>query len=385
MSSSEEAVTPQVRYQVFVSSTYDDLRSERQQATQAILEAGFFPSGMELFPASDDTQWELIKRVIEESDYYVVIVAGRYGSLGSEGISYTEMEYDYAVAKGVPVLGFVRQDVGKIPSEHTEKTDGGRKKLEAFRQKVMSRTCRKYSTASELGMAVMKSLMAEARIRPRTGWVRADQARSEDDIQRERKLSEELSEATKLVERLSRELRDRAVLSDEVPLESLAQGDDIVELTVTFSDEVKRARVEVVKITWDEMFKVIGPSMYGYILRKRDGYGQRRTYTFQDSLEEHVRTKIIDRVQNRKIKIAENQMDACVLQFKELGLICFDEVGENGQKFRGVTLTEEGERRLTRLSARVRSEIKDVTPPPQSGRKRRKRNGGPRGYGSART
>lgn len=63
---------------------------------------------MELFPASDDAQWELIKRVIEESDYYIVIVAGRYGSLSPEGISYTEMEYDYAVAKGIPVLGFIR-------------------------------------------------------------------------------------------------------------------------------------------------------------------------------------------------------------------------------------------------------------------------------------
>src|ERR1700730_11950106 len=163
-------MTPQVRYQVFVSSTYDDLRAERQQATQAILEAGFFPSGMELFPASDDAQWELKKRVIEESDYYMVIVAGRYGSLGPEGISYTEMEYDYAVAKDIPVLGFIRGDVGKIPSEHMEKSDRGRKRLEAFHQKAMSRTCRKYSTPAELGMAVMKSLMAESRIRPRTGW-----------------------------------------------------------------------------------------------------------------------------------------------------------------------------------------------------------------------
>ena len=76
----------QARYQVFVSSTYEDLREERQQATQAVLETSCFPSGMELFPASDDTQWELIKRVIEESDYYIVIVAGRYGSLGAEGI-----------------------------------------------------------------------------------------------------------------------------------------------------------------------------------------------------------------------------------------------------------------------------------------------------------
>ena len=100
----------QVRYQIFVSSTYEDLREERQQATQAILEAGCFPAGMELFPASDDTQWELIKRVIEESDYYVVIVGGRYGNIGPNGLSYTEMEYDYAIDKGIPVLARLCQE-----------------------------------------------------------------------------------------------------------------------------------------------------------------------------------------------------------------------------------------------------------------------------------
>jgi Domain of unknown function (DUF4062) len=102
-------MTPQVRYQVFVSSTYDDLRAERQQATQAISEAGFFPSEMELFPASDDAQWELIKRVIEESDYYVVIVAGHYGSLSPNGLSYTEMEYDYAAIPNSAGVEYLRQ------------------------------------------------------------------------------------------------------------------------------------------------------------------------------------------------------------------------------------------------------------------------------------
>jgi Domain of unknown function (DUF4062) len=368
-------MTPQVRYQVFVSSTYDDLRAERQQATQAILEAGFFPSGMELFPASDDAQWELMKRVIEESDYYIVIVAGRYGSLGPEGISYTEMEYDYAVAKDIPVLGFIRGDVGKIPSEHMEKSDRGRKSLEAFRQKAMSRTCRKYSTPAELGMAVMKSLMAESRIRPRTGWVRADQARSDEDIQRERRLTEELSEARQQIELLGRELRDRAVLGDEVPQELLAQGDDILELIVAYSDESKRATREVVKISWDEMFRVIGPRMYGYILRKREAYGE-STYPFQDTLQEHIRATIIDRVQNRKIRIEETQIDSCILQFKELGLLRFAENHDDGKVFRGVTLTEEGERRLTRLSTRFRSKVEPVTTEAQRSSRRKKKGDG---------
>ena len=45
------------RYQVFVSSTYMDLREERQEVIQALLELDCIPSGMELFPASDETQW----------------------------------------------------------------------------------------------------------------------------------------------------------------------------------------------------------------------------------------------------------------------------------------------------------------------------------------
>ena len=52
---------------------------------------------MELFPATDDEQFEFIKRIIDDCDYYVVIVAGKYGSMTAEGISFTEKEFDYAV------------------------------------------------------------------------------------------------------------------------------------------------------------------------------------------------------------------------------------------------------------------------------------------------
>src|SRR5258706_3862603 len=122
-------MTSQPRYQVFISSTYEDLREERQQATQAILEAGFFPSGMELFPASDQNQWQLIQRVIEECDSYVVLAGGRYRSLGPTGLSYTQMEDDYAVEKGIPVLGFVRGDPENIPSQICAIDDHQRRQL----------------------------------------------------------------------------------------------------------------------------------------------------------------------------------------------------------------------------------------------------------------
>ena len=52
------------RYQVFVSSTYTDLKEERQKVMQTLMEMDCIPSGMELFPAMDEEQWLFIKKII---------------------------------------------------------------------------------------------------------------------------------------------------------------------------------------------------------------------------------------------------------------------------------------------------------------------------------
>ena len=51
------------RYQVFVSSTFVDLKEERQTVMQVLLEADCIPAGMEIFPATGEL-WELIQNVI---------------------------------------------------------------------------------------------------------------------------------------------------------------------------------------------------------------------------------------------------------------------------------------------------------------------------------
>src|SRR5258708_5929255 len=110
------------RYQGFVSSTYEDLRQERQEVMQALLELDCIPSGMELFPAADEDQWSLIKKVISECDYYVVISAGRYGSIGPQGQGYTEMEYRYAAEIGKPTIGFLHRDPQLLKAAKVEAT-----------------------------------------------------------------------------------------------------------------------------------------------------------------------------------------------------------------------------------------------------------------------
>ena len=56
------------RYQVFISSTFTDLKDERQAVLKAVLELDHMPAGMELFPAADDTAWQLIKDVIASAE-----------------------------------------------------------------------------------------------------------------------------------------------------------------------------------------------------------------------------------------------------------------------------------------------------------------------------
>ena len=46
------------KYQIFVSSTYEDLKEERDLVIEAILEMGHFPVGMEMFSTGDEQQWE---------------------------------------------------------------------------------------------------------------------------------------------------------------------------------------------------------------------------------------------------------------------------------------------------------------------------------------
>lgn len=99
------------KYQIFISSTYEDLKEAREKVRDAILSMMHFPIGMEMFSAGDEEQWEIIQETINSSDYYVLIVGQRYGSEiatgEGAGISYTEKEYRYAKEQKVPILAFI--------------------------------------------------------------------------------------------------------------------------------------------------------------------------------------------------------------------------------------------------------------------------------------
>jgi len=163
------------RYQVFVSSTYTDLIEEREIVIKTILEFDCIPAGMELFPATDEKQFDYIKKVIDNSDYYLVIVGGRYGSLTNEGISYTEKEYDYAVKKGINVIALLHSNLDVLPFNKSETNEEARLKLINFRKKLENgRIVKKWRNASEIASVTASSLRYVIETFPAVGWVRAD-------------------------------------------------------------------------------------------------------------------------------------------------------------------------------------------------------------------
>lgn len=188
------------RYQVFVSSTYEDLVEERRHVMQALLETKCIPTGMELFPAASTDQWNLIKRIIDECDYYIVVVAGRYGSIGKAGIGYTEQEFDYAVEIGKPVIGFYHRDLNALPGAKLESRDEARAKLGDFTKKIKARLCRPWLTPAELGSGVKSAILNELEFNPRPGWVRADSVFTPEGVEKLKQRVADLEEQLKRAE-----------------------------------------------------------------------------------------------------------------------------------------------------------------------------------------
>lgn len=163
------------RYQIFISSTFTDLVDERREVLKGVLELRHMPAGMELFAAGDDAAWTLIKDVIDGSDYYVLIIGGRYGSRDSAGLGFTEKEYDHAVKKRKPVIALLHKSPDSLPRAKTETESASWKKLTPFRTKVeKSHTCSYWQTPEELKAKALLGILGEIERKPAVGWIRGD-------------------------------------------------------------------------------------------------------------------------------------------------------------------------------------------------------------------
>ena len=165
------------KLQVFVSSTYTDMIEERQAAVEAILVAGHIPAGMELFAAGDQTQLEVIRRWIDESDVFLLLLGGRYGSVDPQsGKSYVHLEYEHAISSSKPLFAVVIDSgaledkvkrLGKVAIE-TENAQG----LRDFQAQVLTRIVRFWREPRDIKLAILEALSDYGRRDDLIGWTR---------------------------------------------------------------------------------------------------------------------------------------------------------------------------------------------------------------------
>lgn len=332
------------RYQVFVSSTYTDLIEERQKVFQTLMEMDCIPAGMELFPAADEDQFEFIKKIIDDCDYYVLIIGGRYGSLAEDQISYTEKEFDYAVSKGLKVVALIHGKPEDISSGKSEKSSELRDKLEKFKSKAKTgRMVKFWSKASDLPGALSLSLNKTIKLYPATGWVRADEVASHA-------LLKEINELRKRNQSLEKKL---ALLKSE----NLLTLSDLVDFDSTHVIEVKceigipdksaskhwatvyckqENRVDLVEFSWRDAFLSLADD---FLLEKNEVY-------FRRNLETHLakKIKLPEKFEIISSSISLQDYNQVRDQFMAYGLI--DSIAFKGDRshYLKLILTDKGKR-----------------------------------------
>ncbi len=236
------------KYQIFVSSTYKDLIDERLLVSKAILDLGHIPAGMEGFYASDEEQMSYIQKVINDCDYYILIIGGRYGSIDATGSSYTEREFEYARRIGIPILAFIHGNPGSLPRATADDNPDLVQKLQSFRDKIRtSRMVKEWTTPQELHALAAISISRVTSDIERVGWIRGDAAASEDILSELNKIRNK----NEKLEMEIRQLKENALpkVDNLAPLESIVRikyfvenssYDEIVCLfTISISDLIK--------------------------------------------------------------------------------------------------------------------------------------------------
>ena len=121
---------------IYISSTYVDLKKEREAAARAIRRLGHRAIAMEDYVAADKRPVDKCLQDVRSSDAYVGIFALRYGSI-PDGYhkSITHLEYEAAQKAGIPCLLFLLDDNAPWPVKYVT-TGEERKKIDQLRNEL---------------------------------------------------------------------------------------------------------------------------------------------------------------------------------------------------------------------------------------------------------
>lgn len=270
-----------IKYTFFISSTYSDLVSERRAVANYIAKIDEIPIGMEQFGAVDTSQWAYIERLIKTSDYFVLILAGRYGSIDetdNEGLSYTHKEFRLAVKNNIPTICLLRTDLKNMTVDHIDINQEMAKKLEDFKIEVKrGRLVDFFSSESDLIGNMAAAISKAKTLFKRPGWVRNDMSY---DI---RSLQQQILSQNSEINTLRELLRSRNSsnihdgLNDKIDARASKGARKAIEIEYLFSQfetimidytDYRRHGSFGVEVTYSKLFAIIAR-------RLRDGTYER--------------------------------------------------------------------------------------------------------------
>ena len=305
------------RYQVFVSSTFSDLAEERRGVFNSLLDIDCIVAGMEFFPAMDQEQFEYIKHVIDDSDYYLLIIGGRYGTITESGISFTEQEYDYAVQTGKPVIALLHSNPGTISVNKSDSDPVLAERLQSFRQKVSAgRLVKFWENISEVKEKAVVALVHAIKVFPAVGWIRASETIGVESLS-------EINTLLKENAHLKQELADsnRGVITT---IPDIAGLDEKMTFHLSYVVSNFRRGIssithrETISITWRSLFARLAP-------RLQQITPQFTAYNILKSVVSEFRESYLsDIISNLSLEHTES--DIAFIQCETLGLIIGKEI-----------------------------------------------------------
>ncbi len=122
---------------IFISSTFRNLRAERNAAVEAFRRSGLVPWGMELFVSEPASPLEVALDELQMSDAVALIIRFKGGSLIPEDptLTYTGAELQRAQELGKPIFVFLKTEAGAWRNEET--TPALKEALDKFKQAVL--------------------------------------------------------------------------------------------------------------------------------------------------------------------------------------------------------------------------------------------------------
>jgi hypothetical protein len=222
--------------------TSPDLKEERQAVSNTLAKAGYMPASL---PTTDQQQFNYVERIIDRSDYYVVIVGGRGCSLSADALRFTEQELEYARSKDIPILAFLPENPGDIAVGKTGPDAPSMEELDSFKTRLNTgRIVESWNNENDLCMKVVLAVATAVNLKPGDGWIRGDQAIDPKLLQELEKLRIENADFRQQLAEYSRKESANPTLaesSDSVTVEFLIYRSeeghpDSISRTILLSD-----------------------------------------------------------------------------------------------------------------------------------------------------